>query len=66
MMSDAMSDIEALKQLRELGAKFRNQPLETFSTDSLVKELEKRGYWCFDMRIEKLNFGDEILDLGQL
>lgn len=61
-----MNDHEALLRLQALGEKYRNHPLETFSDESLVNELERRGYWCFDNRITPLIFVDESLDFGNL
>lgn len=68
MMIDAMSDIETLSELRKLGQKYRNQPLETFSDESLIKELEKRGWFCHDNRIESINLNLELpaIEWGEL
>lgn len=51
----AMTDDDALAQLKALGDKWRTKPLSTYSDTSLVQELERRGFSCFDMRIETLN-----------
>jgi hypothetical protein len=53
-----MTDLTRLQQLKELGEQYRCNPLSTYSDDTLIKEVERRGHSV----LKKFDFDDVKFD----